>query len=360
VKSADDRSKRETRQREACPKEASRPHWTPPTLFYVLLGPISAILGILALPGFDLWILAFVAWVPLLIAVSRLRLRWALTTAFLTGLLYFLGSLYWLTLVSVLGWVLLSIYLGLLFVLFALLCRWSTTGHPRVPFVLAAPVTWVAVEFLRSETWAGPDWFLFTGFPWNLAAHPLYRTPLLIQVADFSGVYGVSFVVLTVNAWLAGLVCAVLSPETNVRRKRLGYLLSVSYVALLLAGVMVYGAFRLREYAPVEGPRVCVIQGNIPQDLKEIAATSMLDANERYQESERIRDNMLETYLRLTREAVDGPPCDILVWPETTLPGPIELTPDSYLALLELRQLSGSHVLVGTTRLDEDPQSGLH
>jgi apolipoprotein N-acyltransferase len=54
---------------------------------------------------------------------------------------------------------------------------------------------WVALESLRT--------YLLTGFPWNLLGYSQHRNLALIQVAAATGVYGVSFLVMAVNAALA-------------------------------------------------------------------------------------------------------------------------------------------------------------
>ncbi len=314
-------------------------------------------MGILALPGYELWYLSFVAWVPLLVLLQRLRPGWAILAVMAGGFLYFLGSLYWLVLVTPIGWVVYSLYLSLYFLLFGALCRWSWTGRPHIPFVLAAPVIWVAVEFLRSATWAGPDWFLFNGFPWHLAGHPLYRRIILIQIADVTGAYGVSFLVITVNAWLAGLVGQLIEnrkQKTENRKQKTNRRKTIMwtsvYVVGLLVGVLGYGHYRLREYSPVEGPRICLVQGNIPQDLKEVAAWAGMGAEARGREGARQRKHMLDTYMGLTVQASRTRKYDVLVWPETCVPGPLELFGDSLRAVQELCELADSYVLFGAVR----------
>ena len=80
----------------------------------------------------------------------------------------------------------LSLYFALFGVLFVYFRR--LTIIPRV-FVLASG--WVALEFIRDH--------LFTGFGWVMLGHSQYKNLWLIQIADKTGVYGVSFLVVLVN-----------------------------------------------------------------------------------------------------------------------------------------------------------------
>src|SRR5438105_1333422 len=85
-------------------------------------------------------------------------------------------------------------------------CRVSSlTVCPRAPeeggraaALALAPFAWVAAEWGRGH--------LFGGFPWGLLGYTQYARLPAIQVAELGGVYAVSFVVLSVNAAVAGTV----------------------------------------------------------------------------------------------------------------------------------------------------------
>ena len=78
------------------------------------------------------------------------------------------------------------------------LCPVSLSKTETVAF-WAAPFIWVSLEYLRSN-------LSFVALPWGLLAHSQYQHPLVIQVASVAGVYGVSFLVVAVNAALAALI----------------------------------------------------------------------------------------------------------------------------------------------------------
>jgi apolipoprotein N-acyltransferase len=148
--------------------------------------------------------LAFGALVPLLVAIEEATWRQAGLLGFVAGLVFWLATIPWVAATMVryggLPWPLASLillslvgYLALYWALFcALLARCPLRSGAL--YVVVAASLWVALEFIRT--------YLLTGFPWNLLGYSQYRNLPLIQVAAVTGVYGVSFVVLAVNAAL--------------------------------------------------------------------------------------------------------------------------------------------------------------
>ena len=67
---------------------------------------------------------------------------------------------------------------------------------------LLLPVVWVALEYVRA--------YVLSGFPWFYLAQTQYRQVRLIQIADLTGQYGVSFAVAMVNGALADILAGPL------------------------------------------------------------------------------------------------------------------------------------------------------
>ncbi|MEW6079252.1 MAG: apolipoprotein N-acyltransferase [Thermodesulfobacteriota bacterium] len=263
-----------------------------------------------AFPSPGLSWLAWVALVPLLFALRDLSPRWSFAAGFLTGWTHFLTLGYWLIpTIMVYGGVplapALTFYLGLgaclaVYIgLFALLVSW-VRGKPGL-CLAAVPVIWVGVEYLRSH--------LFTGLPWELLGYSQYRHLCLIQVADIAGVYGLSFIIVLVNAAVTGLLLWLCKrPWRGVAMTgRTAVLLAV--VALMLAsGVCWYGWYRVRTVdqvlAGAPGRTIAVVQGNIDQAQKWDAAFQLAT---------------VKKHLLLAMETVPRDP-DLIVMPETALP----------------------------------------
>ena len=172
------------------------------------LAIVSGILQILLFPKFSLSWVSWAALVPLLIALYR-ETSWkrALLLGWIFGLVFFSGCCYWILDVlqgygdmhwsgAFLLFALLIAYLSLFPGLFACAFSRISLRFPGGCFLLA-PCLWVATEYLRGH--------LLTGFPWCLTGYVLVDDTSLAQIATFTGVYGLSFLVVWINASIAGL-----------------------------------------------------------------------------------------------------------------------------------------------------------
>lgn len=261
------------------------------------LGFLSAILLIISFPKFDLWIFAWFAFVPLFFALRDKPKGKAFLLSFLSGVIAWAGIIYWLYHVTFLGLVLLILYLALYFGIFGLITRShkpSTTSFQLI-FI---PAAWVILEYLRSH--------LFTGFGWGLLGYSQYLNLPLIQVADITGAWGVSFLVMLVNVAIYKLA------EVAFKWKSL--LKQILPVLLILILTLIYGYFRLSQEIKGQPIRVALIQGNIAQSLKWQAYA---------------KEQIFERYLTLSRESVEDKP-DLIIWPEAAMPVVLEQNPLYY------------------------------
>src|SRR2546425_10962850 len=183
----------------------------------LLLPVLSGTLLVLRLPTFVLDFLAWIALVPLLIAIREKPWKTAFGQGWLAGLVFFVGTLSWVITpmpqygkipfpVSFLIMLLLAGYCALFVALFAAILVALTDGRGLLrPWTAAA--LWVTLEWLRG--------YLFSGFPWALLGYSQYHALSLIQIADVTGVYGVSFLLVLVNALVARLVEALARSEEH-------------------------------------------------------------------------------------------------------------------------------------------------
>jgi apolipoprotein N-acyltransferase len=237
-----------------------------------------------------------VALVPLLtLTWSTARPRKIYLSAWAGGLLFFWPALQWMRVADYrmyFTWMGLATYCSLYFPLAAYLIR-LLVRHTRVPFFVTVPVVWTALEFSRS--------FLGTGFPWYLLAHSQHDHLGVIQIADLTGAWGVSFLVAAVNAFLCQGLMAVLGRPVTSRRVLLveGLLLAAGVPA-----VVGYGEWRMDQMTASPGPRVALVQGNLPQYLRNNPTTGR---------------SILDHYISLCDLAARSNP-DLIVWPETSMP----------------------------------------
>jgi apolipoprotein N-acyltransferase len=213
-----------------------------------------------------------------------------------TGLIYFTGTLYWITHVMAVygglsGWVavlinaLLIAYLALFPAAFAVILHRTLVSYGPAA-LMAAPVVWVATELGRT--------YLLTGFPWVLLGYSQASVLPVAQLASLFGVYGVSMLVAAVSAALALFA---------VSRRLVPAIVIFSTVLAVAA----WGSWRAaRSDWTREGERIRVglIQGNVDQGEKWNPARA---------------SDIFHSYLRMTRQAI-GEGAELVLWPESSTP----------------------------------------
>src|SRR2546427_5947410 len=162
------------------------------------LAVLSGLFLILSFPPFDAGWLAWVALTPLVLAVHGRPMRHAFGLGYLAGGVAFAGILAWIRVFGLLPWVLLSAYLALYPAAFAVVTHWCATGRPAWRWVWLAAIAWMGLEYLRSTG--------VFGFPWALLGLTQHRLLPVLQVARYTGVYGVSLLVALTGTSLAGVV----------------------------------------------------------------------------------------------------------------------------------------------------------
>lgn len=263
-----------------------------------LLPWIAAVLGgillFLGYVGFDQFYLAWIFLVPLLWAIRDQRPGRAFLLGWVTGIVGHAGGFYWVIgmfqvfaglpwPVAALGLMLLAAANGLLVAAWA----WATrliTCHTRWSIVWVAPVVWTALEKFWPEI-----------FPNYLGASQ-YLLPHLTQIADLTGILGVSFLVVLINSTFYA-VCVAWSSSRTLRWRPI---LSLAVVLLLVLG---YGAYRIRsldrQVAAAEKLSVGLIQTN-------------QGAGAKYYDPDSIFREHQQMSLALARVQ----PLDLMVWPE--------------------------------------------
>ncbi|MFI5455850.1 MAG: apolipoprotein N-acyltransferase [Isosphaerales bacterium] len=260
--------------------------------------------------GFLLWTsfppaewswLAWIALTPLFWLVTLREARFkAYLAAWVGGFVFWLLALEWLRMLDAnawLGWFVMALVFSLWWPAFLALTRWAVF-RLQVPLLLAAPITWVGLEYARA--------YFLTGFPWYYLAHSQFRHLYLIQIADFSSSLGISFLIAIVNAMLVDLLTLPLFRRSKQGRRLMGRQnVRLCLVTILLGTTLCYGAFRVSTAQFHDGPKLALLQSNIEQrhklkgdPLKIIAELA----------------GLIERSLART-----GLP-DLIVWPETSYP----------------------------------------
>jgi apolipoprotein N-acyltransferase len=280
-----------------------------------------------AYPTFDLPGLAWVALAPVIAIALGQPPGPAFGWGWLAGVVFFSVLLRWLnftfSIYSEIPWPLVYLptlalagYCALYVGLFAgALSRLAARRSPAQALILA-PFVWVGGEWLRGH--------VLGGFPWGLLGYSQHRALPVIQIAELGGVYAVSFVLVAASSAVAAL-CVL-----PWRRALPGAAAAAILVGLTLA----FGAMRLTAGAgpPPATGRIGLMQPSIEQPLKFDPAHAA---------------RTLQTYADLSRRTA-GERLQLLVWPETALPG--MLARDSMLRLFitGLTREVGAPLLVGS------------
>ena len=214
------------------------------------------------------WV-AWFALVPFLILVrSTARPRFIYLCAWLCGLAFYFPALQWMHVADprmYYAWIFVAVYCSLYFPIALRIVRFFGRGT-GLPLVLTFPATWTALEYVR--TWFG------TGFSWYLVGHTQHDYLPIIQFADLTGVYGVTFLVVAVNAVLFEMLyrwkwfrLRLIGVEAPRPQSALAVGIQAGVVAVAFLAAIGYGDWRLSQDDFPVGPRIALIQGNVPQQI---------------------------------------------------------------------------------------------
>lgn len=212
---------------------------------------LGGVLGALALPPFNLFLLCFVSLVPLLLGLDGASGRAAFARGYLYGLGFGSVNIFWLAqfvtkwthspwLGSV-PWLIVVALFALYFGLFA----YASQKLIAVKAYWAIPLVWAGVEAFRSM-------IPYLYFPWALSASALVPLPPLLQPAWWFGPYILSAWICWINV-IAAMMMKAEAAKTTRR-----------YV---LVGVGVAVASILSFLAPPSGPTANVIAAQPGVDL---------------------------------------------------------------------------------------------
>ena len=343
--------------------------------------------------------LCWFALTPLLTAVwfsgrdSTRRWLRNLLLGYVAGITFFWCVFSWLTTVTTPGWVLVGLYMGVYFALWAWFCgmlrpraavarkkkeeqpsgldavtrrvaekhgtafeqamraRGRVVPTPEPSVYAQAPVDpalqnspwlsswrnlwlafllasgWVTVEMLRAT--------VFSGWGWNMLGSALHAQWPMIQIVEFTGVPGLSFLVAVANV-IAVATVRRFAIEMQVKRLRPHFDLTLTLTAIV--GVACFGVAVARNPQPAKNLRVAAVQPNIPREEKfnqEFAQTTF------------------EKFNKLSQLALRSKP-DLLLWPESSMPDPVLPETESYRFVMQFSAATKVDLLLGIIDQDEN------
>ena len=258
----------------------------------LLLYISSGLMVFVAAPPFGFGPIAFFSLVPMLYA-ARLShsYRFAALGGLLAGAGLFVPGVFWMSNVSWAAYAALAVYCSSYLILFAILVRAARKTSPFWNAALAGSC-WIVLEVIRGH--------LMTGFPWLLLSHTQYSFTTFAQIVDVVGAYGLSGIIVILNALLFSAL---------FMRRRAPAIVALGLFTL----VCVYGYIRIHTVKVEPLLKVAMVQASVPQELKELISG-------KYDPTE-----ALQRYIDVSRSIPTSEKIDMIVWPETVLLFPYTL-----------------------------------
>ncbi|MBN2539148.1 MAG: apolipoprotein N-acyltransferase [Deltaproteobacteria bacterium] len=299
----------------------------------LLLSLISGLLLFLSFPKADVGFLAWIALVPLFYALRDIDLQGAFRTGFVSGLVYNAGLIYWVVFVvvqyghlplyaGVSVMLLLAMYLSLYPALF---CTGVVYFRRKgIRSILIAPLLWTSLEYLKAH--------LFSGFPWEDLGYSQHEYLSMIQVADITGIYGITFLIVFLNCVVYDCISSL--PLSSSEKKRLLPEIIVGLGLLLL--VSWYGMYRIDSLKNItkntESVDILLVQGNVDQSVKW---------------SPEYQADTMNTYRDMSTDASKSG-VSLIVWPETAVPFFFQNYDDRSGSVIETARGTNSWLLFGS------------
>ena len=331
-----------------------------------LAAMVSGLLCTACFAPFNQSWLCWFALTPLIAAIwfsgenSRNRWRRDLLLGYVAGLTFFWTVFSWLITVTALGWFVLQFYMSIYFALWGWLCglirprqtnaqpvedKWTEMlARARKPAAAIPTSPWLRstnnlrLAFLLACAWTTQEWlrgWLFSGWGWNGLGVALHANWPLIQIAEFTGVTGLSFVIAFANV-IALTTARRLTLEAQLQRMRPHYDLTLTMAGIV--GVLAFGV-HIAQISPQTKPlRVAAVQANVPQKQKF---------------DRQFTGKIFDQFTRLSAIALrSNPPPDLLIWPESSMPGPVLEDEETYRFVMDFSASTKADLLLGT--IDEE------
>ena len=262
---------------------------------------ISSLLFMLANPNFlfnkGFGFCAWFYYIPVVLIIRKNNLKTSAVTGFFYGAISYALYAYWLVTYGVVFYIIAVLYYGILYAaLFFVLKIIQDLFKHTAWFVQLLAV--LVFEYLKTLG--------FAGFSYGTTGYTQYLFPQVLQIAKYTGVWGVSAIVLMPSFFIPELIQRIKTPEA--KKQKCGMIISaVIYAVIMISSFITY--YKNEN-----------IKENINHNIKTIKIAAVQNNDEPWANGvEKYRENIQEM-LYLTEEALDlNEDIKLVVWPETAV-----------------------------------------
>ena len=270
--------------------------WTIAVFFF------TALLTVLSFPPLNTGEFAYAFAVPAVLwAYRKPSLKRFAITVLAAQAVAWTILLSWLHHVTFLGLFLLGPFVGAWVGLWYLGAWWvvprmlGRKNGLRIIAMLGLAGLWVLLEWTR--TW------VLGGFPWLPLAASQWKQVSVLQIAAFTGAYGVSFALITVNLGFAAYAHRLFFERLKGFNRRSQEFFTAMFILVVCLTVHVQETLNQRQYRTPYA-NIAVVQPYIPQEIKWDPSRSA---------------GILEVLTTTSERAAATRP-DFIVWPEAVTP----------------------------------------
>jgi apolipoprotein N-acyltransferase len=302
------------------------------TLLHFVIVIVSALLFSASFPPFKYSFLAWCSIFPLILVVRNRSLLQAFGFGYLWGYFWSLTTFMWFReiefVLPFIGGFYFALYPAIWSMMIPILQKSilgrnlnSTLTKANVERVLPKRY-WlkeVMFTFALASLWCVLEWvrgWMISGFSWNFAGVSQWQNLPVIQICEYTGIYGISFLLIFFNASLISVVDGV-SKSIKVGKYSRPFPLLVAVV--LLMGTVLLGVNAMMKYSVIDSDDSKILKS---KDYTQLAVV-LIQANIPQCRNPKIgeADFALEQYVKLSQLAVTLKP-DLVIWPETAVPIP--------------------------------------
>ncbi|NPV01117.1 MAG: apolipoprotein N-acyltransferase [Brevinematales bacterium] len=224
----------------------------------ILLSILPSFCFALAFPPFHFPYLIWLGFAPIFFVLKNESYFKSALFVLLSGLLYYVLTINWVRQfhqLYALPFAALGSVLGSYFP--ALMLSKPVIEKKPIAAFFIIPSIWVIFEYLKTQG--------FLGFAFGIVGYSLYDFKAFIQIAEVTGVFGISFIVIAFNYLVFYLVDRLVLEKEKFLSPQI--IIPSSLVIAVIVGVLVFGIIRLNEKSVPSDFEIGLVQTNIPSEL---------------------------------------------------------------------------------------------